>query len=388
MTELREKILNLVSLFRKTRDKEIANQLVKLYDSLIDKANVLGKKRSAVAGVVYRIKNNLYSEKRPINSRKNGDKPIVEEQKTLEIGTLFGNNYPQIREEFYKLYEQCRVEKTPENIEKVCNFYDSIPKGIKKYVFVDDYANVKNRVARLKVFNPACRRQRKSTAPKNLQASTPGKTNTVINLSYRLEKFEIRKYLLELAKPYSPISVFTLPGTEWIFERDLLLQNNCKNIVGIEVDPVVYEFSKHNMPPVKNIEFYNISDKEFFAQEKHSFMFDLLWLDYMGQFNFQRLQVFENALKNGFLKDECLIALTFMGGRETSDVLEVYQQVYPKEKNMHQARKTVIPNEYKKIAEKYGYEVQVLKAQVYKEEMGACRAVPMVFIALQLRKRK
>lgn len=388
MIELREKILNLVSLFRKTRDKEVANQIVELYSSLKDKKNVLGKEIYAVAGVVFRIKNNLYSEKRVINKSDNNRK-----KDEVELSTLFENNYLQIRNNFYKFYEQYRAERTPENIEKVCQYYDSIPNGVKKYIFTDDYERIKNRIAKLKKIkasNPLCKENHKKQkiTSKMLKASTPGKTNTVINLSYRLEKFEIRKYLLELAKSYSPISAFTLPGTEWIFERDLLLQNNCKSIVGIEVDPVVYEFSKHNMPPVKNIDFYNISDKEFFAQEKHSFLFDLLWLDYMGQFNFQRLQVFENAIKNGFLKDECLVALTFMGGRETSDVLEVYQQTCPKEKNMHEARKTVIPNKYKEIAEKYGYEVEVLKAQVYKEEMGACKAVPMVFIALQLRKRK
>ena len=52
----------------------------------------------------------------------------------------------------------------------------------------------------------------------------PSIVSSVVNLSYRQEKFRIRRDLLTLIKEDLPaaISALTLPGSEWLMERDIL----------------------------------------------------------------------------------------------------------------------------------------------------------------------
>lgn len=226
---------------------------------------------------------------------------------------------------------------------------------------------------------------------RHIKATSSGKTSSVINLSYRIQKFLIRKYLLKLVEEekFPVVEALTLPGTEWIFERDLLIQNECGVIVGLENDPVVFKYGQLNMPSVDTIVYLNISDREFFSKDNGKeclLWFDLIWLDYMGPFSLQRLKTFELALKNGYLKDKCLVAFTFMCGRETKEVQKIYKEFYSlnSDDRLHEARKTAIPALYKNLAEKYGYRVEIKKVEIYREEQGNAKAVPMIFIAMKL----
>lgn len=277
---------------------------------------------------------------------------------------------------------------------EICDIYSSLPRA-KSKILGNEYGRVKVFVWKLRKKylkeEDFSEPKEKFTEKFNLKASSSGKTNAIVNLSYRLQKFKIRKYLLELVKDKSPVEALTLPGTEWIFERDLIIQqeSDCL-IVGLENDPAVYRYSQLNMPPnTKNfIQYLNLSDEDFFKKKKHPYKFDIIWLDYMGPFSMQRLKVFELAVKNGYLKDDCILALTFLCGRENREIQKIYKKYVDTKENFHEARKIAIPDMYRKIAEKYGFKTQILKVEIYKEEQGNCKTVPMIFVAFKLTSNK
>lgn len=430
-------LIQLVQEFKKSKDCNIAEQIVKIYDSLPNKSKVLGNNRYIVAGIVYRFKNGLYklqknqkindpagkilsmiSSYRRFKSRSiaenilnyydsidNRKKTFGKDFHKIQVFisrlrkkfSITVNTNNEIKRKILALMEEFKKNRNSDTARKICKIYDSITDS-KSKILGQDYGRIKLYVWNLKrkflsdsleQINKIEKEERErfsSLTSEKISALSPGRTSAVINLSYRIQKFQIRKYLLELLKGKRSVQVLTLPGTEWIFERDLLIQ--CQNdciIVGLENDKTVYQYGRLNMPPTEaTVYYFNMSDKKFFSKEKHPFGFDLIWLDYMGPFTRQRLEVFELACKNGYLKKDCIIALTFMCGREFKDIQEEYRKNCKVTDNFHEARKRVIPEMYVKVAQKYGYRATIKKVEIYREQQGNCKCVPMIFIAIQL----
>jgi hypothetical protein len=210
-------------------------------------------------------------------------------------------------------------------------------------------------------------------------------TQSVVNLSYRLEKFRIRKWIVETASDLREIYCLTLPGTEWLMERDLLLKYGprVKLITALEKDAGVYEYSRNNLPVAGNIEFLLQSVEEFFSSRaKHSY--NLIWLDYMGPFSFNRVETFKTALQNGYLKSRSVVCFTFLNGREHSEVLKFYSKFGGE--NYTAQRLKAIPKAFEEVGAKYGFTAQVLKTESYCEHHKGCTKAPMVFIAMKFEK--
>lgn len=323
---------------------------------------------------------------------------MLSKEKTI----LYGNGVNSCISELLFLKDQYKSKKTIEKevAERIIQLYDSLKN--KRKTLGENFNKVSMFMHRIrrKLENNAISsdsttsldfssiESRRKTR-NSIKTFSSGRTNTVVNLSYRLEKFKIRKYLLELVKDTAFVEALTLPGTEWIFERDLLLQNECGVIVGLESDSAIYNYSKYNMPEDDRILYLNMTDEKFFSRKNgidYLLWFDLIWLDYMGPFTMKRLQVFEKALQNEYVKDRCILALTFLAGREHEEILRLYRK-HQTGGNMHEGRINVIPMLYREVAKKYGYEVEIKKAEIYKEPQGNAHTVPMIFIVLLLEKK-
>lgn len=220
--------------------------------------------------------------------------------------------------------------------------------------------------------------------------------DSVINLSYRLEKFKIRKEIISTADTMlKDISAITFPGSEWTMERDLLLKcgDRVKNITALEKNPTIYKYSENNIPFIEDadrIEFLCVSDSELFATPAKR-LYNLLWLDYMGPFLMSKLDSFKLALSNGYIADKSLVCLTFLNGRD-SQMLNEYKGFADKNipsggGKYTNARLQVIPQMYATAAADYGFKTSVLSSYSYKERQGSVTRSPMLFIALKMEKQ-
>lgn len=427
-------LINLVQKFKKSKDIAIAKQIVEIYESIPEKSKTLGNNFHVIASIVHQCRKklnesiskqtleilNLISSYRKSKSKDIAESILNYYDSIDNRKEIFGMHFRKIQTFICRLRKKFSVNSNPDNEVKkriislikefkitrsldtareICEVYDSITDS-KSKILGQDYGRIKLFVWNIKKKffsnNPELIDQYEKNEREKLITLTqyevktlsPGRTNSVINLSYRLQKFQIRRYLLDLVKDKYLVEALTLPGTEWIFERDLLIQhqNDCI-IVGLENDRTVYNYSRLNMPPSDLVYYFNISDREFFSKQSHPFCFDLIWLDYMGPFTRQRLEVFELACKNGYLKSDCIVALTFMCGREFKDIQDEYRKSCGNKDNFHEARKRVIPEMYCRVAQSYGYETEIKKVEIYREQQGNCNSVPMIFIALALTKK-
>jgi DNA-directed RNA polymerase specialized sigma24 family protein len=212
-----------------------------------------------------------------------------------------------------------------------------------------------------------------------------GNLTSVKALSNRKEKFRIRRCLLSLVEGYDPIKAFTFPGSEWAFERDLLLTNKCE-IVAVERDKEVYDLSYK--PADRRIQYLNLSAEDYF-QRAIVDEFNFVWLDFMGIFSQKSLPVLNDMFAKG-LKDKAIIALTYVNARDKSstDLYLKYGKGPGADGTMTLARLKAIPAIVAEIAATYGYSLEVLKAERYKEpqKLGHQMTAPMVFFAFEVKK--
>ena len=212
----------------------------------------------------------------------------------------------------------------------------------------------------------------------------------VVQLSYRQEKFKIRKMLLQMIEESIKGDIFalTLPGTEWIFERDLLLTGRCKKVVGLENDKNRYAYCQDNVPNDSRISYLNMSDMDY-AKTSPKDKFNVIWLDYMGRFTKTPLTVWEELLKRK-VNSECLLSVTFEARRET-DSNDLYKDFIHLKKDsdttLNTVRQEAVPRMYLEAGMRHGYVGQVLKSEIYKEEANDNKRVsPMLFVIIKFTK--
>lgn len=222
-------------------------------------------------------------------------------------------------------------------------------------------------------------------------------TATVIDLSYRQEKFRLRRWLIdEITKIYPRggcVNALTLPGTEWLFERDLLLAHPLSFITALESEEDVFDYTLANVPSGRpgHIAYLNMTDASYFSSPIREQPFDLMWLDYMGQFTPSRLEVFENMLRGEHLSYKTLFAVTFLKGRDAKAVPLYRRFGKPENKEsgrFNKLRKIAIPKLYEEVAERYGYELEILKVEEYCEKQGGVNKAPMLFFAFLLKRKR
>lgn len=402
--------------YKKTRSKEIAEEIVDFYNSTKNKMKTFGTEFDKIHRRVRFLRKKL-----KINTASNNDvakqwkvrklKHLIEKFKqnskistAEEIIRIYESMPNHEKIEIKHLVEDLKQELQKPKIAKFIELYKAYKKTKSNSTaseIIKLYKSTQN--SEFGMFSHKIKRQveylkrkykikfNKALSDQGDEPQSPGRTHAVINLSYRLEKFKIRKYLLNIAKQFDTIKVVTLPGTEWIFERDLLIiAKNLKiTLIGLENDCAVYNYSKQNMPEHPAIQYLNLSDIEFFSKPKPIDIpaLNFIWLDYMGPFTTKRIQVLQKAIENNYLDDICIVAFTFLAGREKSDVLSIYKQYQTdSSKDYKDARTRAVPLLYKNMIENLGFKVEILKSELYKEPIGQVHTAPMLFIALKLYK--
>ncbi len=215
-----------------------------------------------------------------------------------------------------------------------------------------------------------------------------GSINTVVNLSYRKEKFRIRRWLAEKSlNSGASLRCLTFPGSEWILERDLLIGGKAESIIGLEADKEIYEYSKMNIPYSDKVQLLNHLDKDYIVdvnKPSNDKRFNFVWLDYMGPFLPTKLDAITNLFKYRFVDDTALFALTFINGMmDYTSLYEKYGGKRGEDGTWNDARIETIPKILNAHAGEYGYELKTLKAEHYCEKQGNCRTSPMIFFAFQ-----
>lgn len=230
-----------------------------------------------------------------------------------------------------------------------------------------------------------------AAAAKQRRGAGKGNTAAIINLSYRQEKFAIRKRLVNYASALPHINAFTLPGTEWLFERDLLIHglsaNKPVSIVGIEQDASNYKYSHGNMPAAGDVVYWQGNDTEFFKETGFKDKtFNFVWLDWMSPIMDSRVAAFTSALEK--VEGVSIAALTLVAGHETGEYNQMLREGFGEDANgrLHDARKEVFPVFFGSIAEERGFSVKVLESTIYKEKASGVVS-PMYLLVMELTKK-
>jgi len=219
----------------------------------------------------------------------------------------------------------------------------------------------------------------------------------VVDLSFRQEKVLVRKLVIDLATKHNPISLLCFPGPAWFFERDLIIETvsriRISQIVALEKNRDIYEFMLLNQPPaVCPIKAYRITDYEFAKNPPADIEpFNVVWLDYMGPFDFKKLSTFKFMLENKMVKLPATIVFTFQAGNESEEVLKYYMKnssINPKRQGSRFSYKALrldaLPRIYVRAAAQYGIHAYKVIIKEYIEPIKDCHHVPMVLVALRL----
>lgn len=215
---------------------------------------------------------------------------------------------------------------------------------------------------------------------------TENQIASIVDLSYRVKKMEIRKKLLNIAQTrFDNFKILTFPGIEWQFEKDILLTGKCKLLVALEQNKKVYDLSQMNMPAgMPQIHFLNMKDSDFFTEEnlKKYGSFNLVWLDYMCPFSVKVLESLKNMFKHNFIQHGGIVALTFVKGFD-ANMYHLYRKVdnnYDEEYRPERTR--IIPEIINQEISGSGYTVTAISGEDYTEPQRKA-SMPMVFIILK-----
>lgn len=234
--------------------------------------------------------------------------------------------------------------------------------------------------------------------PSRLIAGNDSGVEKVMDLSYRREKFAVRSMILkavagELGR--KDVSAFTLPGTEWLFERDLCLQQltggKKTHITAVERDEAVFSLSRLNMAgipvgPAVKIDFRQAEAGAFMETLPEKPVFNLIWSDFMGQLCRSAVAFYRGAFRR---MKPGLFFTTHMMGRERED-----EQAFIREMarvcNVPAAmgREAAIPMLLLGLAREAGLKGSLLVSHPYKGdgEEGNGKAASMLLVGIRVQK--
>lgn len=216
--------------------------------------------------------------------------------------------------------------------------------------------------------------------------SAEQKITSIMDLSYRVKKMEIRKKLLRLTQAhFNRLKAITFPGIEWQFEKDLLLSRKCDLLIALEQDSEIYNLSQMNMPvEIPQLQFLNVKDSDFFTKEnfKKYGSFNFIWLDYMCPFSEKVLESIKNLFKHNFIQNGGIVALTFVKSFDAS-MYHLYRKVDNNYNKYYKPERTkIIPKLINQKISDFNYTVEVIDGENYTEPQRKA-AMPMVFIILK-----
>lgn len=261
---------------------------------------------------------------------------------------------------------------------------------------VVEYAAGKLGVGINTAFQVLIREERKKTVVRP-SVSFRDNLSVVFDLSYREEKLKVRKMLLDTAfsAVKGDVSLFTLPGTEWLFERDVLIRTlqkrNKVKITALERDLSTFLLSKKNLDnvgDVENIHFFNSTVEEYLSslpgRKDVPLKFNLVWLDWMGQMCKSALASYIKLLKH--IKPPAILACTHMTCREVTEIQEIYKECVELCPGLAREglglREIGIPVILQAIVRLAGLKSEVVINHPYREQGKA----PMTLVALKITK--
>ncbi|MBI5327000.1 MAG: hypothetical protein HZB80_01730 [Deltaproteobacteria bacterium] len=222
--------------------------------------------------------------------------------------------------------------------------------------------------------------------------------SVVVDLSYRPEKFRVRKILLELLKKHTEgdISALTLPGTEWLLERDIVIYGlstgRKTDVTGIENHRLRYNLGRLNMEALQSaahgssIQFVHTDMEDFLGNHSYykgaTASYNFVWLDWMGYVCKSHLASYWKILKN--LRLPAVVACTFMRAREHSEEQALYNkclELYGAEIPSADIRGVTIPMILTALAAAGGCKTEVVMNDHYRE-MG--KNTPMAVVAVKI----
>lgn len=273
------------------------------------------------------------------------------------------------------LFKAYKEEKDEGSLERLVGLYGSATRtGALKKLTKPEYRAI---TAAVYKYRKGLREKEEVLPAATAKPAKKSSVQSVVNLSYRKEKFRIRRLLIKRSLTLDTIRALTLPGSEWLFERDLLLTGKCEKIVGLENNPKIFEYSKENIPWSDKVEIKLIQDSDYFNSYGPRDKFNLVWLDYMSPFSMPKLSTIASMFEHRFLQDEGILALTFIRGLDAAtfqnyrEVEKVSEKDAPRGKYKPD-RARVIPKIIQSVVERHGYLLNVVSVEEYKEEQGGC----------------
>jgi hypothetical protein len=134
-----------------------------------------------------------------------------------------------------------------------------------------------------------------------------------------IQKDKTRNILLKAIKLYlNPTKLvgFSLPSSNFIFEKKLLAMFKNSTLDCVERDKEVYIEGVKTLRGTANIRFREQEAFDFLKEsEKH---YNFIWLDLCAALNPTDVNNFLSVIQSNVLQKEAIVAVTFMSRRETS----------------------------------------------------------------------
>lgn len=142
-------------------------------------------------------------------------------------------------------------------------------------------------------------------------------------LRHSSEKQKTRDHLLSLIPRLGKRKprLLTLPADNFIFEQMVLNKYKHAHIDCMELDRVLYQQMKNNLPCKVNYQFGDVFDK----LQDNPDTYDLIWIDLCGNLSLNNFNNLLAAVQTS-LKSKCIFAFTLNVAREQRTA--VYADVY------------------------------------------------------------
>lgn len=190
--------------------------------------------------------------------------------------------------------------------------------------------------------------------------------------------------------PNAKLTGFTLPGTSFQLEQDLMDIYNNLQLYGVESHKNIYEKALEKQKLlVPKMHYERRKDHIFWKHVNNEFNF--IWLDYCGQFSKMKISSLNTIFKRKLIKDNGLLAITVRKGSEISDrtLKEVifmakydkYKSGTRKKISAYNVRMSGIPRYINDIANKHNYSIDPTVIFSYQDKARNNRAsVMLLFI--------
>lgn len=203
----------------------------------------------------------------------------------------------------------------------------------------------------------------------------------------QLVRERILSHCIDIGLPKNePISIFSLPADNFIFEQMTIDHYKNPRIVSVECNRELYEkivFAKLSIEKIRNIDYQYGYDHEVLCNSDNRF--NIIWLDYCSHLNYKLLYhlipVVQGKNSSFTNKGKALISITLQIGRE-SCINELVQ--LSNYKTNKEYRLKGFPEQLAQYAKSNGKDLKLIKSLEYKDTERNSRACGMITYIFEL----